>query len=151
MYVLLSTTWVSLLDIFFPPNTDILDTPPVIYLLFLEPWLSMFQWTGRSLHGYASCYLLATPCNAGTFNRTGITIFCCLLRFILRTYAHDDISVGSWFIGLDVKHVNERKFCCSSQSAGWFISIFPWHAKNKTRGTKISPKKKRANWKRLSH
>lgn len=39
-------------------------------------------------------------------------------RFILRTYAHDDISVGSWFIGLNVKHVNELKFCCSSQSTG---------------------------------
>ncbi|XP_024026947.1 hydroxyproline O-galactosyltransferase HPGT1 [Morus notabilis] len=39
-------------------------------------------------------------------------------KFILRTYAHDDISAGSWFIGLDVKHIDERKFCCSSQSAG---------------------------------
>ncbi|PSS04421.1 Hydroxyproline O-galactosyltransferase [Actinidia chinensis var. chinensis] len=35
----------------------------------------------------------------------------------LRTYAHDDISVGSWFIGLDVKHVDERTFCCWSSGA----------------------------------
>lgn len=39
-------------------------------------------------------------------------------RLILRTYAHDDISVGSWFVGLDVKHVDEGKFCCSSWSSG---------------------------------
>ncbi|KAM7467738.1 hypothetical protein LguiB_015300 [Lonicera macranthoides] len=35
---------------------------------------------------------------------------------VLRTYAHDDVSTGSWFIGLDVKHVDDRKFCCSSWS-----------------------------------
>ncbi|KAK6130001.1 hypothetical protein DH2020_036283 [Rehmannia glutinosa] len=40
---------------------------------------------------------------------------------VLRTYAHDDVSVGSWFIGLDVKHVDEGKFCCSSWSSGSFL------------------------------
>ncbi|EPS64049.1 hypothetical protein M569_10732, partial [Genlisea aurea] len=35
-------------------------------------------------------------------------------RLVLGTYAHDDVSIGSWFIGLDAKHVDERKFCCSS-------------------------------------
>ncbi|XP_062149392.1 hydroxyproline O-galactosyltransferase HPGT1 isoform X2 [Alnus glutinosa] len=44
--------------------------------------------------------------------------FVSINRSILRTYAHDDVSAGSWFIGLDVKHVNEGKFCCSSWSAG---------------------------------
>ncbi|KAF5442213.1 hypothetical protein F2P56_034898 [Juglans regia] len=44
--------------------------------------------------------------------------FISINRSILRTYAHDDVSVGSWFLGLDVKHVNEGKFCCSSWSAG---------------------------------
>ncbi|KAL1556869.1 Hydroxyproline O-galactosyltransferase HPGT1 [Salvia divinorum] len=39
-------------------------------------------------------------------------------RLILRAYAHDDVSVGSWFIGLDVKHVDEGKFCCSSWASG---------------------------------
>ncbi|XP_021909105.1 hydroxyproline O-galactosyltransferase HPGT1 [Carica papaya] len=38
-------------------------------------------------------------------------------RSILRTYAHDDVSAGSWFIGVDVKHVDEGKFCCSSWSS----------------------------------
>ncbi|GLT78141.1 hypothetical protein SLA2020_496870 [Shorea laevis] len=44
--------------------------------------------------------------------------FISINRSILRTYAHDDISAGSWFIGLDVKHINEEKFCCSSWSTG---------------------------------
>ncbi|OMO58611.1 Glycosyl transferase, family 31 [Corchorus olitorius] len=42
--------------------------------------------------------------------------FISINRSILRTFAHDDISAGSWFIGLDVKHVNEAKFCCSPWS-----------------------------------
>lgn len=44
--------------------------------------------------------------------------FLSINRSILRTYAHDDVSAGSWFIGLDVKHVHESKFCCSSWSTG---------------------------------
>ncbi|XP_037495354.1 hydroxyproline O-galactosyltransferase HPGT1 [Jatropha curcas] len=44
--------------------------------------------------------------------------FISINRSILCAYAHDDISAGSWFIGLDVKHVDEGKFCCSSWSSG---------------------------------
>ncbi|XP_056160187.1 hydroxyproline O-galactosyltransferase HPGT1 [Syzygium oleosum] len=44
--------------------------------------------------------------------------FVSINRSILRTYAHDDVSVGSWFIGLDVMHIDEAKFCCSSWSTG---------------------------------
>ncbi|KAK9698497.1 hypothetical protein RND81_08G108800 [Saponaria officinalis] len=40
--------------------------------------------------------------------------FISINRSILRTYAHDDISAGSWFIGFDVKHIDETKLCCSS-------------------------------------
>jgi len=53
-------------------------------------------------------------------------IYQCLFHWLsrsnLRTYAHDDVSVGSWFIGLDVKHIDERKFCCSSWASGLFLS-----------------------------
>lgn len=44
--------------------------------------------------------------------------FISINKSILRTYAHDDVSVGSWFVGLDVKHVDEGTFCCSSWSSG---------------------------------
>ncbi|KAL3331446.1 hypothetical protein AABB24_034991 [Solanum stoloniferum] len=44
--------------------------------------------------------------------------FISINRSILRSYAHDDVSAGSWFIGLDVKYADEGKFCCSSWSSG---------------------------------
>lgn len=44
--------------------------------------------------------------------------FISINRFILRTYVHDDVSTGSWFIGLDVQYLDETKFCCSSWSTG---------------------------------
>uniref|UniRef100_A0A0C9RJ70 Hexosyltransferase n=1 Tax=Wollemia nobilis TaxID=56998 RepID=A0A0C9RJ70_9CONI len=43
-----------------------------------------------------------------------------LVRYIninsdsLNTYAHEDISVGSWMIGLDTQYIAEKRFCCSS-------------------------------------
>ncbi|KAL6508368.1 Hydroxyproline O-galactosyltransferase HPGT1 [Orobanche hederae] len=55
--------------------------------------------------------------------------FISINRSILRAYAHDDVSVGSWFIGVDVKHVDDRNFCCSSWSSVFtntadIISVF---------------------------
>ncbi|XP_038886517.1 hydroxyproline O-galactosyltransferase HPGT3-like [Benincasa hispida] len=32
----------------------------------------------------------------------------------LKTYAHDDISVGSWMIGLQATHIDDNRLCCSS-------------------------------------
>ncbi|KAL2489129.1 Hexosyltransferase [Forsythia ovata] len=43
--------------------------------------------------------------------------FISMNRLFLHMYSHDDVSAGSWFIGLDVKHVDEGKFCCSSWSS----------------------------------
>ncbi|XP_010555709.1 PREDICTED: hydroxyproline O-galactosyltransferase HPGT1 isoform X2 [Tarenaya hassleriana] len=43
--------------------------------------------------------------------------FISINRDILHAYAHDDVSAGSWFIGLDVKHIDEGKFCCSPWSS----------------------------------
>ncbi|GKU89188.1 hypothetical protein SLEP1_g3357 [Rubroshorea leprosula] len=48
--------------------------------------------------------------------------FVSINRSILRTYAHDDVSIGSWFIGLDVQHLDEGKFCCSTWSTGAICS-----------------------------
>lgn len=33
---------------------------------------------------------------------------------ILHRYANEDVSVGSWLVGLDISHVDERRFCCDS-------------------------------------
>uniref|UniRef100_A0A804LWP6 Hexosyltransferase n=1 Tax=Zea mays TaxID=4577 RepID=A0A804LWP6_MAIZE len=47
-----------------------------------------------------------------------IAQFISINKSALRTYAHDDVSVGSWMIGLAVNHVNEAKLCCSSWPSG---------------------------------
>nr|XP_009782228.1 PREDICTED: probable beta-1,3-galactosyltransferase 4 isoform X2 [Nicotiana sylvestris] len=35
-------------------------------------------------------------------------------RHILHKYANEDVTLGSWFIGLDVEHVDDRKLCCGT-------------------------------------
>lgn len=44
--------------------------------------------------------------------------FISINRSILLSYAHDDVTTGSWFIGLDVKYIDDTKFCCSSWASG---------------------------------
>ncbi|KAL7131941.1 hypothetical protein ABFS83_12G038700 [Erythranthe nasuta] len=33
---------------------------------------------------------------------------------ILHKYANEDVSLGAWFIGLDVEHVDDRNMCCGT-------------------------------------
>ena len=33
---------------------------------------------------------------------------------MLHKYANEDVSLGSWFIGLDVEHIDNRKLCCGT-------------------------------------
>ncbi|KAL0324605.1 UNVERIFIED_CONTAM: Beta-1,6-galactosyltransferase GALT31A [Sesamum calycinum] len=35
-------------------------------------------------------------------------------KHILHRYANEDVSLGSWFIGLDVEHIDERSLCCGT-------------------------------------
>ncbi|OWM72235.1 beta-1,6-galactosyltransferase GALT31A isoform X2 [Punica granatum] len=35
-------------------------------------------------------------------------------RNILHLYANEDVSLGSWFIGLDVQHIDDRSLCCGT-------------------------------------
>ncbi|KAD4178462.1 hypothetical protein E3N88_27053 [Mikania micrantha] len=35
-------------------------------------------------------------------------------RHILHKYANEDVSLGSWFIGLDVEHIDDRSLCCQT-------------------------------------
>ncbi|KAE9451921.1 hypothetical protein C3L33_16178, partial [Rhododendron williamsianum] len=37
-----------------------------------------------------------------------------LYRHILHRFANEDVSLGSWFIGLDVEHVDDRSLCCGT-------------------------------------
>lgn len=33
---------------------------------------------------------------------------------ILHKYANEDVSLGAWFIGLDVEHIDDRRLCCGT-------------------------------------
>ncbi|MBA0691429.1 hypothetical protein Goari_009057 [Gossypium aridum] len=33
---------------------------------------------------------------------------------VLHKYANEDVSLGAWFIGLDVEHVDDRRLCCGT-------------------------------------
>ncbi|XP_025012247.2 hydroxyproline O-galactosyltransferase HPGT1 isoform X1 [Ricinus communis] len=111
-------------------NTDVLGAilsthldKPRVYIgcmksgdVFSEPnnkWYEPDWWKfgdGKSYFRHASGEIYAIS--------QALAQFISINRSILRTYAHDDVSTGSWFIGLDVKHIDEGKFCCSSWSTG---------------------------------
>ncbi|XP_012447226.1 probable beta-1,3-galactosyltransferase 1 isoform X2 [Gossypium raimondii] len=42
-----------------------------------------------------------------------IIVMLCL-RNVLHKYANEDVSLGAWFIGLDVEHVDDRRLCCGT-------------------------------------
>ncbi|MCO5573132.1 hypothetical protein L7F22_026897 [Adiantum nelumboides] len=53
---------------------------------------------------------------------------------ILHKYANEDVSLGAWFIGLDVEQVDERSFCCGTppdcewkaQAGNVCVASFDW-------------------------
>ncbi|KAL5578835.1 hypothetical protein UlMin_011277 [Ulmus minor] len=55
-------------------------------------------------------------------------------RHLLHKYANEDVSLGSWFIGLDVEHVDDRRLCCGTppdcewkaQAGNICVASFDW-------------------------
>ncbi|KAL8257134.1 hypothetical protein R6Q59_029174 [Mikania micrantha] len=53
---------------------------------------------------------------------------------ILHRYANEDVSLGSWLIGLDVQHIDDRSMCCGTppdcewkaQSGNVCVASFDW-------------------------
>ncbi|KAG4942074.1 hypothetical protein JHK84_046186 [Glycine max] len=53
---------------------------------------------------------------------------------MLHKYANEDVSLGSWFIGLDVDHVDDRRMCCGTppdcewkaQAGNICVASFDW-------------------------
>ncbi|KAF8379813.1 hypothetical protein HHK36_029262 [Tetracentron sinense] len=43
-----------------------------------------------------------------------LAIYISVNRHILHRYANEDVSLGSWFIGLDVEHIDDRSLCCGT-------------------------------------
>ncbi|KAH6817970.1 Galactosyltransferase family protein [Perilla frutescens var. frutescens] len=55
-------------------------------------------------------------------------------RHLLHRYANEDVSLGSWLIGLDVEHVDDRSLCCGTppdcewkmQAGNPCVASFDW-------------------------
>ncbi|KAE9593072.1 hypothetical protein Lal_00029324 [Lupinus albus] len=53
---------------------------------------------------------------------------------LLHKYANEDVSLGSWFIGLDVEHIDDRRLCCGTppdcewkaQAGNICVASFDW-------------------------
>ncbi|KAL2643152.1 hypothetical protein R1flu_010739 [Riccia fluitans] len=53
---------------------------------------------------------------------------------ILKRYANEDVSLGSWFLGLDVEYVDDRNLCCPTpptcenraKAGKWCVASFDW-------------------------
>ncbi|KAJ7564391.1 hypothetical protein O6H91_02G015400 [Diphasiastrum complanatum] len=53
---------------------------------------------------------------------------------ILHRYANEDVSLGAWFIGLDVEHIDDRSLCCGTppdcewkaQAGNVCVASFDW-------------------------
>ncbi|GMI77160.1 hypothetical protein like AT1G77810 [Hibiscus trionum] len=53
---------------------------------------------------------------------------------ILHKYANEDVSLGSWFIGLEVEHIDDRNMCCGTppdcewkaQAGSVCVASFDW-------------------------
>lgn len=49
--------------------------------------------------------------SSSTFYCYSVHNYC---RHVLHKYANEDVSLGSWFIGLDVEHIDDRRLCCGT-------------------------------------
>ncbi|KAK3027931.1 hypothetical protein RJ639_039398 [Escallonia herrerae] len=55
-------------------------------------------------------------------------------QHVLHRYANEDVSLGSWFIGLDVEHIDDRRLCCGTppdcewkaQAGNICVASFDW-------------------------
>lgn len=55
-------------------------------------------------------------------------------QHVLHKYANEDVSLGSWFIGLDVHHIDDRRLCCGTppdcewkaQAGNICVASFDW-------------------------
>ncbi|XP_010484738.1 PREDICTED: probable beta-1,3-galactosyltransferase 2 isoform X1 [Camelina sativa] len=55
-------------------------------------------------------------------------------QHVLHKYANEDVSLGAWFIGIDVKHIDDRRLCCGTppdcewkaQAGNICVASFDW-------------------------
>lgn len=63
-----------------------------------------------------------------------LATFISINQHMLHKYANEDVSLGSWFIGLDVEHIDDRRLCCGTppdcewkaQAGNICVASFDW-------------------------
>ncbi|XAR65649.1 Galactosylxylosylprotein 3-beta-galactosyltransferase [Bertholletia excelsa] len=82
---------------------------PVLYqegLKYREPEYWKFGEEGNNYFRHASGQIYAISKELATYISSN--------QNLLHKYANEDVSVGAWFIGLEVEHVDDRRLCCGS-------------------------------------
>ncbi|KAM7271376.1 hypothetical protein ACFE04_030590 [Oxalis oulophora] len=91
-----------------------------------EPEHWKFGETGNKYFRHATGQLYAISNDLATY----ISIN----QHVLHKYANEDVSLGSWFIGLDVEHIDDRRLCCGTppdcewkaQAGNICVASFDW-------------------------
>uniref|UniRef100_A0A7N0TQL8 Hexosyltransferase n=1 Tax=Kalanchoe fedtschenkoi TaxID=63787 RepID=A0A7N0TQL8_KALFE len=93
---------------------------------YYEPEFWKFGEEGNRYFRHATGQLYAVSRDLAEYIRTNIDV--------LHKYANEDVSLGSWVIGLDVEYVDDKRICCPSTSecfinkltAQTCIAVFDW-------------------------
>ncbi|KAF7823140.1 putative beta-1,3-galactosyltransferase 2 [Senna tora] len=91
-----------------------------------EPEYWKFGETGNKYFRHATGQLYAISRDLATY----ISIN----QQVLHKYANEDVSLGAWFIGLDVEHIDDRRLCCGTppdcewkaQAGNVCVASFDW-------------------------
>ncbi|KAL8474293.1 hypothetical protein ACS0TY_030938 [Phlomoides rotata] len=91
-----------------------------------EPEFWKFGEPGNKYFRHATGQLYAISKDLATYIKDN--------QHVLHKYANEDVSLGSWFIGLDVKHIDDRRLCCGTppdcewkaQAGNICVASFDW-------------------------
>lgn len=91
-----------------------------------EPEFWKFGDNGNKYFRHATGQLYAISKDLATY--IGVN------KHVLHKYANEDVSLGSWFIGLDVQHIDDRRLCCGTppdcewkaQAGNICVASFDW-------------------------
>ncbi|OIW09375.1 hypothetical protein TanjilG_01346 [Lupinus angustifolius] len=91
-----------------------------------EPEYWKFGETGNKYFRHATGQLYAISKDLATYISTN--------QHVLHKYANEDVSLGAWFIGLDVNHIDDRRLCCGTppdcewkaQAGNVCVASFDW-------------------------
>ncbi|KAK1405433.1 Hexosyltransferase [Heracleum sosnowskyi] len=91
-----------------------------------EPEYWKFGETGNKYFRHATGQLYAVSKDLASYISVN--------QHVLHKYANEDVSMGAWFIGLDVDHIDDRRLCCGTppdcewkaQAGNVCVASFDW-------------------------